>query len=215
MFRRWLLVSALVLGGLGVLLPDQLTPNVYAAVGDHGGGAEGSVGEAVNPLDFKADLALWTAVVFLGVLVVLWVFAWKPIIGALDDREQHISGEIRSAEEAHRKAKNLLKEYEERLSGAQEEIARMMEKAKQDARATAQKIVQEAQEEAELQHRRKLAEIEQAADRAVQEISQLGANLAVDLAGKIIASRLDPAAHARMIEQAVATLGAVRSADAN
>ncbi len=216
MFGRWLVLSALVLGTLGMVAPRAgASAESHAAADAHGGAAEGGVGEAVNPLDFKADLALWTVFVFLGVLGVLWVFAWKPIIRALDDREQHVSGEIRAAEEAHRRAKEMLEEYQKKLSGAQEEIARMMEKARQEARALGQQIVQEAREEAEAQHRRKLAEIEQAADRAVQEISQLGANLAVDLAGKIIASRLDPAAHVRMIEQAVATLGAVRGADVN
>ena len=43
---------------------------------------------AINPLEFKTDLALWTAVVFLLLLAVLWKFAWGPLAEGLDKRER-------------------------------------------------------------------------------------------------------------------------------
>ncbi|MBC7337022.1 MAG: hypothetical protein H5U01_12245, partial [Clostridia bacterium] len=58
-------------------------------------------------------------------------------------------------------------------------------------------------QEAEEEYRRKLEEIDRATERALQELAQRGAALAVDLAGKLVAARLDPTAHARMIEQAM------------
>jgi len=60
--------------------------------GSHGAdhGDHGSAG--VNPLVFKSDLAIWTFVVFLVLLAVLWKYAWGPLSEALDRREQGIRG---------------------------------------------------------------------------------------------------------------------------
>ena len=51
--------------------------------------AEGAAQAKLDPLAWKSDLALWTAVVFLLVLVVLGKFAFGPIVKALDQREKN------------------------------------------------------------------------------------------------------------------------------
>ncbi|GIX02078.1 MAG: hypothetical protein KatS3mg112_1015 [Thermogutta sp.] len=198
--RKWaaLAMIALVLG-----LGTKSVSVAWGAEAGGGHGEESSVADAVNPLDFRQDLALWTAVVFVGVLVVLRVFAWKPIARALDQREDHIRREIEDAERANAEAKRLLSEYQAKLGQAENEIRAMIEKAKQDAQQVGQSLIDKARQEAEEEYRRKLAEIDRATERALQELAQRGAALAVDLAGKLVAARLDPTAHARMIEQAM------------
>ena len=58
-------------------------------------GGEGGEGAAeINPLAFQQDLALWTAVVFLVLLAILWRFAWGPVAGGLDKRERQIADQI-------------------------------------------------------------------------------------------------------------------------
>lgn len=177
----------------------------------HGGhGEETSVAEAVNPLEFKADLALWTAVVFVGVLVVLRVFAWKPLANALDQRENHIRQEIQSAEEARAEAKQLLAEYQQKMAAVENEVRAIMEQARKDAQQVAEEMITKAREAADAEYQKKMAEIEQAADRAVKELMQRSATLAVELAGKMISARLDPAAHQRMIEQALGSIAQMK-----
>ena len=63
-------------------------------------GAEGEAGAAnsLNPLQWKADLAIWTGVVFLMLLAVLWKFAFGPIAKALDAREQAMLDKVNNAE---------------------------------------------------------------------------------------------------------------------
>ena len=56
-------------------------------------------------------------------------------------------------------------------------------------------------------------EIDTATTGALKELADRSAALAVDLAGKIVQSRLDPQAHSRLIEQAVARF--VHSNDGN
>lgn len=194
-----------ILRGIGtiLLLGVVMTAAPLALAAGGGGHGEGSVADAVNPLDFQQDLALWTAVVFLGVLWVLRRFAWKPLVQALDQRESHIRQEIEEAERANAEARRILAEYQAKLGQVEAEIRSMMEKAKQEAQQAGQAMIEKARREADEEYRRKLAEIEQATERALRELAQRGASLAVDLAGKIIAARLDPSAHARIIDQAM------------
>lgn len=190
-------------GPIVIALALALCGGIAAAAEAGGHGGEASVSEAVNPLDFRQDLAFWTAVVFVGVLVVLRAFAWKPIVQALDRREEHIRREIEEAEQANAEARRLLSEYQAKLNQVENEVRAMIERAKQEAQQAGQALIDKARREAEEEYRRKLLEIERATDRALQELAQRGASLAVDLAGKLVAARLDPAAHARIIEQAL------------
>ena len=55
-------------------------------------------GSAQLRWSWKSDLAIWTAVVFLVLLAILWKFAWGPIAEGLDKREQEIADQIAEAE---------------------------------------------------------------------------------------------------------------------
>ena len=158
----------------------------------------------INPLDWKADLAIWTAVVFLVLLAVLWKFAWRPIANGLEKRERRIADEIASAERSNVEARQLLEEYHQKLAASGEEVKQMLEAARRDAEQTGQAIVEKAKGDAEAEHQRMLGEIELATSNALKELAEQSATLAVDLAGKIVAAKLDPKAHSHLIERAVA-----------
>ena len=103
----------------------SMTPCVFA---------EGSEEGAALP-PFCADLALWTAVTFVLVLIVLWKFAWGPIIEGLDKREQYVLDQRSDAEKANADAKALLEDYKSQLANAKAEIQQM----KADAAVNAEK----------------------------------------------------------------------------
>ena len=177
------------------------------AHGDAHGGAHGGGGgaDAVNPLDFKGDLAIWTAVVFLVLLAILWKFAWGPIIQGLDRRENGIADQISRAEEANQQARELLRQYEEKLAGSQDEVREILAQARGDAELLGRKMLDDAREETKAEHERALREIEAATAGALKELGQMSATLAVELAGKIVRAELTPDTHARLISQAVAS----------
>ena len=68
--------------------------------------------KAGRPEEFQTDLAIWTFVVFVVLLAILWKFAWGPIVAGLEKREQGIAEHIAAAERAHEEAKLLLAEYD-------------------------------------------------------------------------------------------------------
>lgn len=163
--------------------------------GEHGGGA--------GPLAWETDLAIWTAVVFLLLFVVLYKFAWKSLAEALDRREQSISDNIAAAQRSNEEAQRHLAEYERKLAAAQDEVRGILDEARRDAEQTQREILATAAEEAEAIKERSKREIETATAAALKEIADHSARLAVELAGKILHVELDPVRHSQLIEEAM------------
>ena len=173
---------------------------VFASEAEHAGGN-------MNPVDFsemKADLALWTAVVFVCLVVVLGKFAWRPIVEGLDKREQNVADQITQAETAHQKAKDLLAQYEKKLADAQDQVHVLLEQGRRSAEQAGHALIEKAKEESKAEQQRALQQIDAATTAALNELGDRSATLAVDLAGKIIHAKLQASDHAQLIEQAVA-----------
>jgi len=171
------------------------------ADGDPHGGSHG--GDSAGPLRWQTDLAIWTGVVFLVLMAVLWKFAWGPIADGLAKREQRIADEIASAERSNTEARQLLEQYEERLAATGQEVQEMIQAARQDAERVGGQIVEKAKADAEVERLRAIGEIELATANALKELAEKSASLAVGLAGRIVKSELDPKAHSQLIAQAM------------
>jgi len=179
------------------------TTTADAAQGDAAHGAHGEGEVDMNPLDPKRDLALWTGVVFLVLLAVLWKFAWGPIARGLETREQGIADQIQQADESNRQAKELLGQYEQKLADSKDEVREMLAQARQDAEKTGREMIDQAREDADSERQRALEQIDTAAAGAMKELAEHSANLAVELAGKIVQAELKPDDHAKLIRRTV------------
>ena len=169
---------------------------------------------APDPLSFDPDLAVVTLIVFVVLLAVLWKFAWGPIAEALDKREHSIAHQIAEAQRMHDEAKQLLAEHERKLAGAADEMRAIIDEARRDAEHVRQEIVAEAKSSAEAERARALRDIDAAADAAIKSLAEHSANMAVDLAGKILSAKLSKDDHARLIQEAQARF-AQRTPSAN
>ena len=135
-------------------------------------------------------LIFWTVITFLILLFILRKFAWKPILGAVSDRETSIKEALASAEDAKNEMANLqadnqklLKEAraerELMLKEAREIKTKMIEDAKGEAKAEADKMVAQAQ--AAIQAERK---------SAIADLKGQVAALSVEIAEKVVKSEL-------------------------
>ena len=165
--------------------------------------SEGAPGDPPNPLDFRGDLAFWTAIVFFLLLVIMSKFAFGPIVKALDQREKNEAAKMEAAERANADAKELLELYRQKIADSEEEIRQMIAEAKDSADAQASSIVEGARIAASQERARALKDIQAASDVALQEIAAKSAELATNLAGKIIQEQIDPDRHARLIQNAL------------
>ena len=178
---------------------DEGAHDSHDSHGEHGD----HVASEPNPLAIDPDLAVWTAIVFLILLLVLGKFAWAPIMAALEQREKSVADHISSAADKHEQAKEMLADYETKLANAANEVREMLEEARRDAEHTKSEILAEAKAAAQAEHERAMRDVRNATDAALKQIGETGANFAVELAGKIVQKELTAEDHTRLIRDAI------------
>lgn len=156
-----------------------------------------------DPSEFKSDLAIWTFVVFLCLLLVLGKFAWGPVMEGLEKREQSIAAMIDEAKQGQERAAEQLKQYEAKLAVAGEEARELVAQARKDAEAAKERILAEAQQAASRERQRAVDDIQVAKNVALQEITKTGVDLAVNLAGRIVRQQLSAEDHSQLIREAM------------
>ncbi len=179
-----------------------------APEGENAGHATAEAGHESGgvPMDFKADLALWSLVTFLVFLFVLKKLAWGPMIEGLQRREAHILNERQAAEEARQKAEQLLAEHERRLAKVQDEVREMLAQAKREAESAKQEIIQQAQQEAEQTRQRAIADIERARDEALEQLFATLSGQVVRATERVLGRALTDDDQKRLVEEALAEL---------
>ena len=167
----------------------------------------GSASEGESNL-FAGDIgnAVWTLVIFVLVIVVLGKFAWTPLLEALQKREDFIRDSLEVAKEDRLAAEAQLKEYEEKLAKAQGEATEIIEEAKRDAETLRARLEEKARQESENMLDRARREIDIAKQSAVKELYSTSAQLATDIAGRVLQRELTAADHERLIEESIGEL---------
>lgn len=71
--------------------------------------------------EFSLGLFFWQTLLFLLLLFLLWKYAWKPILGAVNDREEGIKNALAAAEDAKKEMQNVTADSEKLLKEARAE----------------------------------------------------------------------------------------------
>ncbi len=163
----------------------------------HGEATHGGDGHGDKPalLQFDPGAAIWTIIVFITLLIVLRLAAWKPILRVLTAREEFIEKSIANAKAEREEAEKLLGEYKAQLDKARLEATAIVEEGRRDAGVLGRRIQEEARQEAEEIAARARREIELARDTAIKELYDKTAELAVHVAAGIIRKELSPEDH--------------------
>ena len=135
-------------------------------------------------------LVFWTAITFLFLLLILRKFAWKPILGAVEDREEGIKSALASAENARKEMENLKADNERILNEARAEREAMLK----EAREIKAKMIADAKGEAQTQAAKMIEQaqtaIESEKKAAMVELRNQVASLSVDIAEKVVREEL-------------------------
>ncbi|MBZ0263339.1 F0F1 ATP synthase subunit B [bacterium] len=167
--------------------------------------SEGGLG---NLISVAPGSMLWTILTFLLLLLVLWKFAWGPILKGLDAREEKIKGAIDSAQRDRDEAAKLLREYEEKLKTASAEISERLKKADKDASSRIEQATNDARTQAEQLLEKAKQEIEAQQQRASIELRTEVVNLAAAIASKSIGESFTREDHLRVIKKKLEQLEA-------
>jgi len=141
--------------------------------------------------EFSLGLFFWQSMIFIGLLFLLRKYAWGPILSAVNERETSIKDALASAEAARTEMESLqsdnqriLKkaraEKEAMLKEARSTRAELINTAKEDAQAEADKILTQAQEAIQNEKR-----------AAINELREQVGSIAMDIAEKVLQKELE------------------------
>lgn len=143
-----------------------------------------------NPLLPATYDIVWSAVVFIILLLAFWKVFLPRMQKMLDERAEAIEGNIAKADEAQAKAEAALQEYTAQLAGAREEAGEIRD----SARADAGKIVAKAKEDATVEAARiaqnAQTQIEAERQAAVVSLRKEVGGLAINLASGVVGEQL-------------------------
>jgi len=151
-------------------------------------------------LDLNPGLIIWTAITFLILLFLLRKIAWKPLLNALQSREEKIQSSLERAEKAKEEAERLLEENRTNLQRAEDQAHQVI----REGRAVAEKLKNEILEKANASSRRMIEqakeEIQREKDVALAELRREVVDLAIQVASKILGEELDERHHRKVVE---------------
>ena len=147
-------------------------------------------------------LVFWTTLVFLIVLVILRRMAWKPILNAVNEREESIENALAAAEKAKEEVANLKADNERILQEARVERDSILKEAREMKDA----IVAEAKEKATAEGEKMIASAQEAIDNqkqaALTELKNQVADLSIEIAERILRQQLqDGDSQKKMVDQ--------------
>lgn len=141
--------------------------------------------------EFSFGLFFWQLFIFIGLILLLKKFAWKPILDAVNERETSIKDALSSADEARKEMASLQEdnqkisqearaEREALLKEARTSGADLLAKAKEDAKLEADKILSQAQDAIQNEKR-----------AAINELKNQVAQISLEIAEKVIEGELE------------------------
>lgn len=160
---------------------------------------------------FFSSLIFWELISFGILLWVLYKFAFPPILEALETRERKIRDSIEQAEQNRLTAEQRLAEYEAKLGGAAQEAEAIVAEAKAKAQRLLEENEQRLRTESERIQAETTQEIERERRKALQDIRNEAADLALTVAERVLERSLSDDDHRRLAQQAVQAVAAGES----
>lgn len=152
--------------------------------------------------DFSFGLFIWQMVIFVGLILLLKKFAWKPILDAVNDREEGIKNALLAAENAKKDMQNLKADNEKLLAEARAERDLMIK----EAREIKEKMIADAKSEAQAQGEKMIdqakASIESEKNAAMAELKNQVSSLSLEIAEKLLQDELsNKEAQTKLVEK--------------
>jgi F-type H+-transporting ATPase subunit b len=168
------------------------------------GGGEVTSKNPIVPEPFE----LIYGVIAFGVLVFLFLkFAYPAVQKGLEARTQRIRDDLEQAEKAKTEAESVLAEYKKQLADSRAQADKVIDEARKQAEKVKDDMIAKANDEvAELKSKAQ-ADIETARTAALASLQGSVAEIAIELAEKVVEKNLDRETNKRLIDSFIAKVG--------
>ena len=146
-------------------------------------------------------LYIWTIVTFLVLVALLAKFAWRPLLEALERRQEAIRKSLDDALQAKKELERLNVESQRILAAARAEADQILSNTRSDANRFREELKQKAQAEAAGIVKNAEQQIELETARALQQIRTEAVDISVAIASKLLQRNVSKADNERLIEE--------------
>lgn len=161
----------------------------------HGGHSQPSV------IDVNGPLVVLTWITFGLLAAILYKVAWKPILNVLDQREQSVRKAMDDAAVARKELTEVEVRSRELLALAEKQREELLTAARAAAIKLAETLEVQARQEIGTMMDEAHREIAAATGKARATLRAEVANLAIDLAGKVILENMDSARNRILVDK--------------
>jgi F-type H+-transporting ATPase subunit b len=152
--------------------------------------------------DFSFGLFFWQTIIFVGLILLLKKFAWKPILDAVNEREEGIKNALLSAENAKKEMQNLQSDNQRILQEARLERDAMLK----EAREMKEKVIADSKLEAQAQGQKMIEQaksaIQSEKNAAMAELKSQVSSLSLEIAEKLLKDELsNKEAQVKLVEK--------------
>ena len=158
----------------------------------------------MNPLvQPDPGLFIWTILTFLVLLGLLAKFAWRPLLQALDSRQEAIRKSLDDAQQAKLELERLQRESAQIIREARVEAESIVSRSRSDAERLKEEIKQSARAESATILQNAERQIGLETQRALQQIRHEAVDLSVMIASKLIQRNLSKEDNEKLIDEAI------------
>ena len=150
-------------------------------------------GHAEKPgvIDVSGSMMVLTYVTFAITAIVLYKVAWKPILAALDKREETLRKSLEDAERTRAEMAAIDQTRTKLINEADQRARDILDKARQAAVETARTIETKAREESQIMLENARREIHAEQGKAMAMLRRESAELAIEISRKVLKENLD------------------------
>jgi F-type H+-transporting ATPase subunit b len=154
----------------------------------------------------EGGLMIWTLLIFIVLLLILSRFAFKPLLAAVEAREQSLQDAIDSARRDREEAAALLAAQRQQLEDARGEAQKLIVDGRQAGERMRVDMIEQTRLEQQEMLERARREIGAERDRAIAELRREAVDLAILGAGRVIERNMDDESNRKLVESYLSSL---------
>ena len=150
-------------------------------------------------LTIEPGLLIWTIITFVILLAVLGKLAWKPLLGALEQRETTIRESLEKAEQARLDAEQLIAQNQQILVEANQQANRIL--AQEEGQRLRDSLAEQARQDSLRLREETRQELEREKQLAVQDLKRTASDLALAATERLLSTVVSSDDHRRLVDE--------------
>ena len=152
-------------------------------------------------LTIEPGLLIWTIITFVILLAVLGKLAWKPLLGALEQRETTIRESLEKAEQARLEAEELMAQNRQILAEANRQANRILAQAQEEGQRLRDSLAEQARQDSLRLREETRLELERERQLAVQDLKRTASDLALAATERLLGTVVSGDDNRRLVDE--------------